>query len=897
MGQSMTITRRNFLKISAGAGAGLFLTVNIGGVQHVMAIPLPGGTLNPADIPKYLDPMVIPPAMPRTSVVGGAVDYYEIGVRQFEQSVLPAVMGLKTTVWSYGSETSPSTYNYPAFTVEARANRPVRVKWVNGLVDAGDGSYLPHLLPVDPTLHWANPAGGLEGRDMRPVHATTPGPYTGPVPMVIHVHGAHVGPESDGHPESWWLPAATNMPAGYATQGTLYDTFDPSATTAGTAVFQYPNTQNATTLWYHDHTLGMTRLNVYAGPAGFWIIRQGPTDLPAGVLPGPAPSEKSSPFAADVFEIPIAVQDRAFNADGSLFYPDTREFFDGIDGIVGPYIPDSDVAPIWNPEVFGNVMVVNGRAWPTLAVQPRRYRFRLLNGCNSRFLILKITNAAPSASDPPGPAAPALPIWQIGADQGFLAAPVELGSVLMAPAERADVIVDFTAIPVGTELYLVNEGPDEPFGGGEPGNDFDIADADTTRHVMKFTVVPATGLDTSTPPAQLTLPAVRQLPATTRVRRLSLNEVMSEVRDGPAEALLGTVDSQGHPVLQAWMDPATQVLDAGSTEVWEIYNFTADAHPIHVHLVEFRVLNRQSLATSANGETALPARVVAGTERPPEAWETGPKDVVIAYPGEVTRIAATFDIPGRYVWHCHIVEHEDNEMMLPYVVTLNPAVYLGGGLPYGVVSAGAVTVTGSPRVEGNVAVGPGAAQSFAGSPYIGGTLFADPSSTGGRLPNGARVVGGVVRRDLGTAIADLRAAAATASAMTPTQTFGAITRTTTIVGNGGLNVIKADRIQLSGSARLVIRGGPTDEFVIRTGPIDLSGSASVALNGDLLPSRVLFTSTGPASGVALTRSSRLVGSVLAPDGPVAIRDSARVVGMVFAGVSLVVAGSPALRMI
>ena len=866
--------------------------MNIGGVQRVLAIPLPGGTIDPAAIPKYLDPMVIPPAMPRTSVVGGPVDYYEIGVRQFEQSILPTAMNLKTTVWGYGSETSPSTYNYPAFTVEARANRPVRVKWVNGLVDNG-GSFLPHLLPVDPTLHWANPAGGLTGRDMHTEYTSTPGPYTGPVPMVVHVHGAHVGPESDGYPEAWWLPAAGNVPPEYATQGTRYDTFDPLGTSDGTAVFQYPNTQNASTLWYHEHTLGMTRLNVYAGPAGFWIIRNGPTDLPAGVLPGPAPSVNSSAFATDVYEIPIVVQDRAFNTDGSLFYPDTREFFDGI---TGPYIPETDVAPIWNPEFFGNVMVVNGRTWPTLAVQPRRYRFRRLNGCNSRFMILKLTDADPSASGP-GPATPALSIWQIGAEQGFLPAPVELGSVLMAPAERADVIVDFTALPVGTELYLVNEGPDEPFGGGEPGVAFDLADADTTRHVMKFTVIPAAGLDTSTPPAQLTLPAVRPLPATTRVRRLSLNEVMNHHLGGPAAALLGTVNDVGEPVHQMWMQPATQVPDAGATEIWEIYNFTADAHPIHVHLVEFRVLNRQPLVTNEDGETEAPARLVAGTERAPEASETGPKDVVIAYPGEVTRIAATFDIPGRYVWHCHIVEHEDNEMMVPYLVTLNPAVDLGGGLPYGVVTAGAVTVTGSPRIEGNVAVGPGAPQSYSGSPYIGGTLASDPLSTGGRLPGSAKVVGGVVKRDLGEAIADLRAASAAASGMAPTQILGAITGTTTIVGNGGLNVIKADRVQLSGKARLVLRGGQNDEFVIRTGSIGITDSAKVVLDGDVLPSRVLFCSTGPGSGCSLTKSGRLVGSVLAPEGPVVIRDSARVVGMVFAGFSLVVAGSAVLKTI
>jgi len=890
----MAITRREFLKIGAGAGAGLFLTSNIGGVQRVLAIALPGGTLDPALIPKFQDPMIIPPAMPRTTVVDGTVDYYEIGVRQFEQFILPTSMGKKTPVWSYGSETTSGTYNYPAYTIEGRAGRPVRVKWVNQLVD-NNGSFLPHLLPVDPTLHWANPGGGETGRDTRPTHSGTPDAYTGPVPIVTHVHGAHVGPESDGYPEAWWLPAANGIPSGYATQGTFYDTFDPAGTDPGTAVFQYPNTQNATTLWYHDHTLGMTRVNVYAGPAGFWIIRNGPSDLPAGVLPGPAPSETSSPFATDVYEIPIVVQDRAFNDDGTLFYPDTREFFDGI---TPPYIgdvdADADIAPIWNPEYFGNVMVVNGRAWPTLAVEARRYRFRLLNGCNSRFLILKFTDTAPTAADAATPATSALSIWQIGADQGFLPAPVELGSLLMAPAERADVIVDFTSLPVGAEVYLINEGPDEPFGGGEPALDFDIADADTTRQVMKFTVVAPTGLDTSTPPSQLTLPAVAPLPATTRVRRLSLNEVMGMTQDGPAAALLGTVDDAGNSVPQMWMEPATQVPDAGATEIWEIYNFTADAHPIHVHLVEFRVLDRQSLVTNADGETEPPARLVAGTVRAPEPWETGPKDVVIAYPGEVTRIAATFDIPGRYVWHCHIVEHEDNEMMLPYLVALNPAVDLGAGLPYGVVVGGALAVSGSTRIDGHVAVGPGATQSFAGSPRIAGALFSDPTSTGANLPNSAKVTGGLVSRDIGEAVADLTAAAAAATSMTPTQTLGAITRTTTVVGNGGLNVIQADRIQLSGSARLVLRGGPNDEFVINVGRIDLSGSASVRLVGDVLPSRVLFTSTGAGSGCSLTNSSRLFGTVLVPDGPVVVRNSARLVGAMFAGGSLDLAGSPRL---
>ena len=880
----MAITRREFLKIGAGAGAGLFLTANIGGVRHVLAAHLPNGTLVPATIPKYAHRMIIPPAMPRSGVIDGSVDYYEIGVRQFKQQILPLGMP-ETTVWSYGSETTDHTYNYPAFTVEANAGRPTRVKWVNQLVD-GNGDYLSHLLPVDPTLHWANPPGGAEGRDTRPTFETTPGPYTGPVPIVTHVHGAHVGPESDGYPEAWWLPAATNIPGGYATQGTFYDTFDLAGTTDGTALFQYPNTQNATTLWYHDHTLGMTRVNVYAGPAGFWLIRGGPSDLPAGVLPGPAPSETSSPSATDVYEIPIVVQDRAFNADGSLFYPETRHFFDDAEG---PYIPSSDIAPIWNPEYFGNVMVVNGRAWPTLDVEPRRYRFRLLNGCNSRFLILKLTDADPSALDPIAPATSALPIWQIGADQGFLPAPVSHDSLLMAPAERADVIVDFTSLPVGAELYLLNEGPDAPFGGGEPVGDYDIADVDSTRQVMKFTVVAATGpADTSTPPGDLVLPAIVPLPATTRVRRLSLNEVMGEVWDGPAEALLGTVGPDGNPETQMWMEPATQVPDAGATEIWEIYNFTADAHPIHVHLVEFRVLDRQSLVTDPVGDDEVVVRVpveLAGTARAPEAWETGPKDVVIAYPGEVTRIAATFDIPGRYVWHCHIVEHEDNEMMLPYLVALNPAVDLGAGLPYGVVAAGTVTISDKSKIDGHVAIGPDATVSFRGTPQIRGALCSNPGASPVVLPGGAKVTGGLATRDVDAAIADLNAAAATG--MAPTQTLGNIAKTTTIVGNGGLNVIEAASIALSSKDRLVLRGGSNDEFVIRVvGEIDLKDNSRVQLVGDVLPSRVLFVS----SGCTMKDSSKLLGSVLVPDGSVDLRDSADVVGAVFAGGGLTLAG-------
>jgi bilirubin oxidase len=645
-------------------------------------------TLDPTTIPKYIDPLVIPPAMPQTDTLrdGRArIDYYEIAVRQFEQQILPAQDELgqptgfgPTTAWSYGSVQYPQTFNYPAFTIEARAQRPIRVKWINDLVDAS-GNYLPHLLPVDQTLHWANPPGGLEGRD---THGHTAEPYLGPVPIITHVHGAVVGEESDGYPEAWYLPNAANIPPGYATTGTLYDVYKTewplgSQWEPGTAVFQYPNDQEAATLWYHDHTLGMTRLNVYAGPAGFWIVRGGMYDLPAGVLPGPAP-QLGDPPGRRYYEIPIAIQDRTFYADSQLFFPDNRAYFEGLlpEQLQIPFIPEmactgmSDVSPIWNPEFFGNTIVVNGKTWPKLEVEQRRYRFRFLNGCNSRFLYLKMVYN-PLA---PRPAIAALPFWQIGAEGGFLPAPAELDSLLIALAERADVIVDFTNVPVGTEIYLINEGPDDPFGGGQPPADFDAADPETTGQVMKFVVVPRVGNDKSVPPQMLALPVPAPLPDAVRTRKLSLNELDSEtvlvdeedgniVLDcddgepfGPVAALCGIVLNDGTPVPLKWMDEITETPGRGDTEIWEIHNFTMDAHPIHLHLVTFEVVNREDMMT---GE-------VTG----PEPWETGRKDTVIAYPDQITRIKATFDIAGLYVWHCHIIDHEDNEMMRPYRVLL-----------------------------------------------------------------------------------------------------------------------------------------------------------------------------------------------------------------------------------
>jgi FtsP/CotA-like multicopper oxidase with cupredoxin domain len=513
--------------------------------------------------------------------------------------------------------------------------------------------------------------------------------------------------------------------------------------TPGVANFSYPNDQPSTTLWYHDHGLGITRNNVYAGPAGFWLVREaggGETGLMSGNLPGPAPvagqavldlNVPGNAVRGSIREIPIVIQDRSFNADGSLFYPGDRAFFEGLNpkDLKIPFIGDmnfpSDISPIWNPEAFFNTMVVNGVSWPTLEVAQAKYRFRLLDGCNSRFLNLSLF-----VVNPDGTLGAEIPMYQIGAEQSLLPAAVRVETgfkngvaasdpqeaLLMGLAERADVIVDFAGLADGTRVRMINTAPDAPFGGFP-----DVpADPDTSGQIMEFVVndaynglsptdpgvqtalgetetAPGSGIGTqdATDPTQLVLslpdsdpvtgdPAAQPGPGSV-VRDLALLEeesldvcvrikpngdikALGNVRDGPTfltdcaaaggvpmapkAAVLGTNGANGGTV-QLWSDPLAQNPALGATETWELWNWSADAHPIHLHLVKFKVQDRQVIGSAA---------------RPPEATEAGWKDTVIAYPGEVTRVKATFDIPGLYVWHCHIVEHEDNEMMVPYCV-------------------------------------------------------------------------------------------------------------------------------------------------------------------------------------------------------------------------------------
>ena len=632
----MRMDRRYFLAYAGSTALAVFAFDNAGRTK-TLAAQIPGGTLDIRNVPKFVTRLVVPPTMPQS-----APNAYNIAVRQVFQQILPHPFPA-TKVWAYGSATDDSTFHSPACTIEVVRGTPIEVTWLNELKDA-NGSYLPHLLPVDPTLHWANPPGP---RDMRPTFAQAPDAYRGPVPTVTHVHGMEgVEDWSDGYAEAWYLPDALNIPPEYALQGTWYEFFKKKSGgrgwAQGQATYRYPNTQRPSTLWFHDHTLGITRLNVYAGPAGFYIIRSNST----ADHPTVAAGNGTAVLPSGQFEIALAIQDRSFNADGSLFYPDSRRLFDGF---AGPYIPGGEVSPIWVPEFFGNCMMVNGRTWPYHPVEPRRYRLRILNGCNSRFLILKFSN-------------PTVELWQIGTEAGYLRAPAKLTQLLLAPAERAEIIVDFSKVKLGESITLQNLGPDGPY---QTDNIRRPADPRTSGQVMQFRVSERLASpDAATYPAQLVMPTITLLDGGAE-RRLALMETMTMTTAGqelPGDMTLGTVElgtglPRGVKALK-WHEPVSENPSPGDIEVWSIYNFTADAHPMHIHEVFFQVIDRQKFDAKSGSP--------AGKKRLPRREENGWKDTVIAYPGEITRVRLKFTTAGQFAWHCHIVEHEDNEMMRPY---------------------------------------------------------------------------------------------------------------------------------------------------------------------------------------------------------------------------------------
>jgi len=554
-------TRRQFLKAGAITVGG-FVVPWRSGMANTDSSPL-----DPDDpikgIPKFVDPLPIPATLKPTGNSKNAASY-KVTMSEFQQQVLPAGFPA-TTVWGYEG-------SFPGPTIEARKDKPVAVKWINELP-------LSHLFPVDTTLH-----GTMDGEPE--------------VKTVVHLHGAHTKPQFDGYPEDWY---ASNESKNFA-------------------VYNYKNDQEPAALWYHDHAMGSTRTNVYAGLAGLYNIRDDIEDalnLPSGD-----------------YEVPIVIQDRLFTQDGALFYPSESPV---------PTAPSPSIIPV----LFGNVTVVNGRTWPYLEVEPRKYRFRVLNGSNSRpYRLRLVPDAAPETS---------LPYHQIGTDGGLLAKPVPVGKVVnsttpigpqvtVAPAERADIVVDFSGFKVGDVITMKNLGI----------NDF--PSSESVESIMQFRVIASNGSDTSELPAELR-PVPKLDPAdAVKTRNLTLDL---------------TKDSYGRPKFlltnARWMDPITEKPKLNTTEIWNFVNMTPNGHPMHVHLVTFKVLSRRRFDVEHYRNTGeilylSPPKMMM----PPN--ENGMRDMVRVPAGTVVQIIAHFDVPGRFVWHCHFLDHEDHEMMRPFRV-------------------------------------------------------------------------------------------------------------------------------------------------------------------------------------------------------------------------------------
>ncbi len=484
---------------------------------------------------QFVDPLPIPEiakssgVRPSPTDVSVKLPYFRIAMQQFETKIHRDLKA--TRVWGYGGAS-------PGPTFETRSGQGLLVEWANQLPSA-------HFLPIDHSIHGAE--------------ADKP-----EVRTVVHLHGGKTPPASDGYPEDWYAPGKS-------------------------AICHYPNQQDAAMLWYHDHALGINRLNVFAGLLGAFIVRDEVEDALE------LPREK--------YEIPLVLYDRAFDLDGQLNYP-----------------VSGDPKKPWTPEVFCDGVLANGKLFPYLEVEPRKYRFRVLNGSNARFFHLTLTNN--------------LAFQQIGTDQGLLPAPVALQRISLAPAERADVIVDFSGNR-GEKVILKND----------------------NLNVMQFRVAGRGAADSIMLPKTLR-PVPRILEsAAVKTRALSLVEV-DDLVQRPMTMLLNNAH---------WSMPVTESPVLDSTEIWELANTTDDAHPIHLHLVRFQILDRRTFDVSTYWATGQ--MKFFGPPIPPEPGEAGWKDTVRADPGMVTRIIARFEgFAGRYVWHCHILEHEDNEMMRPFEV-------------------------------------------------------------------------------------------------------------------------------------------------------------------------------------------------------------------------------------
>ncbi len=615
---------------------------------------IPGvSSLNPTTVPQFVNQLTKPPVHVAVGTklepsTGRILPLYEVSQLAIQQQVLPPGFPT-TTVYAYGGRVNFSeagdphpdirtAFTMPGPTFEAVRDQRFFVHYQNQL----DGAL---IFPNDPTIMGANVND--QPIPTAPFKQFPPGyqKFQSPIPTVVHLHGGVTPSDSDGFPESWFTKNESKR--------------GPAFTSS---TFEYFNSQLATTLWYHDHTLGMTRLLVAAGLEGTYIIREN-NDSVAPFLP------------SGKFEIPLMLSDRAFNSDGSIHFTQVGD--------------NPDIHPYWDPEYFGDTILVNGKVWPNLKVERRQYRFRIVDGSNARFYNLKLSNG--------------MSFIQIGADGSYLPRPATLTEALIAPAERADILIDFSNLPAGTKIVLQNTA-NAPFPGGDP------IDPATTGTVMQFEVLNTPAVHPNSLPGTLiNVPTFVETEGIGNPKLFTLNEQESDVGEPVAVLLDG----------QHFDAEVTEVPRVGTTEAWYFQNLSEDAHPIHVHLVEFLLEDRQNIDVdrfkayweSLNGSTlpldhpTIRANVetpvfdpatntvhdfLTGPSEPPSPRESGWKDTFVCPPGQVTRVQIRFApqysknsqlVPGvnpfqfdptagpGYVWHCHILDHEDNDMMRPMKIT------------------------------------------------------------------------------------------------------------------------------------------------------------------------------------------------------------------------------------
>jgi len=648
------IDRRKF--IQAGIAAGL---VTHAPFRHFMKSAygevLYGGLSDPTSQPKFAYP--VPDAMaPGFKYVPDKMGRFRVQIREGLQytGLMKDGAQVPTAVWGYADQNNQDQAGiWPGKTFEVKSsldgygNDPeTEVIWANALKNTTQ-----HLVPVDTNLHWCYSLPGYEGR-------TIP---TDGVPIITHLHGGHSDFQFDGNPEFFYGP-----------DGLVYGPQWQNVPNGFTEKFRYNNNVPAGNLWYHDHALGITRLNVYAGLAGFYFIRDSlDTGLPGNPLGLPAwPYEKA-----------YAIQDRMFRDTGELFYPafPNEPFYNDFIYGEGADLPE-DLFPGGGPsalaEFFGDHMLVNGVIWPREDVEPRNYRLHLLNGTDSRFMVIRFRVAASSDSTSlNGASKKPLKFHVVGSDQGLARGGARETDVLVfEPGSRYDIVIDFKRLR-GKRIIMENIGGDAPFGGAY-GDDLD-PDADLfpdrqTDLVMAFDVADIPNISDGFDPKAIDVYQGNNNDVD-NVRQVALYEGTDEF--GRLQPLLGTAQES-----IPWHLPPTETPTVGTTEIWEIYNTTGDAHPIHLHLVNFEILDRawftadltemptlQHNGTYGSGfamsNIQVGAAVDAGTMIDAGYIENAPKDMVTALPEQVTRIKATFTKPGRYVWHCHILSHEDHEMM------------------------------------------------------------------------------------------------------------------------------------------------------------------------------------------------------------------------------------------